>query len=157
MNPPAGDPGAPAPPPASGISPFWLAINDPAHPIVLFDGHCNLCNGAVQWIIKRDRRDRFRFASLQSGFAAAALSDLPNLPDSVVLMHKATIRTRSAAAIGIARGLGFPWSLAGAFWIIPAPIRDWLYTWVARNRYRWFGKQDACMVPTKQLRERFLG
>lgn len=150
---------APASPPIGGhpstISPVFVAINDPLHPIVMFDGHCNLCNGAVQWIIRRDRKARFRFASLQSSFARAALYDERSLPDSVVLMHKGTIRTRSAAAIGIARFLGFPWSLAAVFWIIPWPIRDLIYVWVAKNRYRWFGKRESCMVPTKELRARF--
>lgn len=143
-------------PPTAAISPFAMAMADPAHPIVMFDGHCNLCNGAVQWIIKRDRRARFRFASLQSRFAGAALHDYPTrLPDSVVLVHMNRIRTRSAAAIGVARLLGLPWSLATVFWIIPWPIRDLIYIWVAKNRYRWFGKRESCMVPSKELRARF--
>lgn len=137
----------------------------PDTPIILFDGVCNLCNASIQWIIRRDHRQRFRFASLQSPFARrtlAALAPESTLPDSVVLILPAVpgapprILLKSAAALGIARRLGPPWSLAAIFWIIPRPIRDHLYAWVARNRYRWFGKQDACMVPTPALRARFL-
>lgn len=159
MTPPVAPDNAPAAPPIGGqpgaISPVARGVSDAAHPIVMFDGHCNLCNGAVQWIIRRDKRARFRFASLQSGFAKAALYDERNLPDSVVLVHKGNVRTRSAAALAIARGLGLPWSLATVFWIVPSPVRDLIYMWIAKNRYRWFGKRDACMVPTKELRSRF--
>jgi len=130
-----------------------------AHPIVLFDGVCNFCNSAVAWIIRRDRRGVFRFASLQSsaGRAAVMAAHGPaELPDSVVLITGGVVLVRSDAAIAIVRGLGFPWSLACVALILPRPLRDGLYSWIARNRYRWFGKREACMVPEPHLRERFL-
>ena len=130
-----------------------------AHPVVLFDGVCNLCNSSVQWIIRRDRRAVFRFASLQSQAARRLLErHAPGrtLPDSVVLVADGRVLVRSSAALGIARRLGLPWSLAMAAWIVPRPVRDWVYGWVARNRYRWFGTREACMVPSKELRGRFL-
>ena len=132
-------------------------------PIILFDGLCNLCNGAVAWIITRDRARTFRFASLQSRAGQeviAAAGFVGQLPDSIVLVDaadgKPRLRTRSDATIGIARHLGFPWMLASLALILPRVLRDGLYSWVAANRYRWFGRQSACMVPTPELRSRFL-
>ncbi len=133
----------------------------PQPPIILFDGVCNLCNGAVQWILQRDRRRLFRFASLQSAAARNALglagTSLDQLPDSIVLIDEAGIHTRSAAALRIARHLGLPYSAAAALgWLMPRALRDNLYSWIARNRYGWFGRQNACMLPTPALRARFL-
>jgi predicted DCC family thiol-disulfide oxidoreductase YuxK len=129
-------------------------------PLILFDGECNLCNGAVQFVLRRDPRGRFRFAALQSDVAKAAIArvrpDGGPLPDSIVLLANGRLRTRSAAALGIARGLRFPWPLLTVFWLVPYPLRDVVYDWIAKNRYRWFGKRDQCMVPTPQLRARFL-
>jgi predicted DCC family thiol-disulfide oxidoreductase YuxK len=137
--------------------------------LVLFDGVCNVCNGSVRWIIARDRREapRFRFASLQSRAGREAIAgagrDLAALPDSLVLIEydrgggpgTPRVSTRSDAVIRIARRLGLPWSAAVAALALPRPVRDALYSWVARNRYRWFGKREACMVPTPELRARF--
>ncbi len=128
-------------------------------PVILFDGVCTMCSASVKWVIRRDRKQRFRFASLQSEFARAALARLAPgaaLPDSIVLLESGRVRTRSDAAIRIARLLGFPWCLGAAFRVVPPVLRDALYSWVARHRYKWFGKQDACMVPTPALRARFL-
>jgi predicted DCC family thiol-disulfide oxidoreductase YuxK len=123
--------------------------------IVLFDGVCNLCNGFVQFVLKRDPRGRFRFASLQSDVARRLLG--PDGPrETIVLLEAGKTYVRSAAALRIARGLRFPWPLLVIFAAIPRPIRDRLYDWVARNRYRWFGKREACMLPTPQMRGRFL-
>ena len=130
-----------------------------SNPIILFDGVCNLCSTVVLWIIARDTRAVFRFASLQSdaGRAALAAAGGPKkLPDSVVLIQDGRVLTCSDAAIGIAAELGFPWSLARAGLVVPRGVRDVVYRWIARNRYRWFGKQETCMVPTAALRERFL-
>lgn len=129
-----------------------------SNPIILFDGVCNLCSTVVRWVIARDKRAVFRFASLQSdaGRAALAAAGGPELPDSVVLIQSGRVLVSSDAAIGIAAGLGFPWSLARAGLVVPRGVRDVMYRWVARNRYRWFGKQETCMVPTAALRERFL-
>lgn len=131
----------------------------PEPPLILFDGVCNLCNGAVQFVVRRDPRARFRFAALQSAAAKAALAAAgagSPMPDSIVLVHRGRLRVKSAAALAIARGLRFPWPLCTAFWLIPAPVRDFVYDWIARHRYRWFGKAAQCWVPTPALRARFL-
>jgi len=128
-------------------------------PVILFDGVCNLCNAAVRWVIARDPHARFRFASLQSqaGRGALAASNAPSdLPDSIVLIADGRVLVRSEAAIAIAARLGVPWSFARVAGILPRGVRDGLYAWVARNRYRWFGRQNSCMLPTPELRTRFL-
>lgn len=132
---------------------------DPAPPVVLFDGVCNLCSGAVQFVIRRDPKARFRFASLQSaaGRALLARANAPAvLPDSIVLVADGRLRTKSAAALAIARGLRWPWPLCAVFWLVPYPLRDFVYDWIARHRYRWFGKSEACWLPSPELRARFL-
>jgi predicted DCC family thiol-disulfide oxidoreductase YuxK len=131
----------------------------PAGPLILFDGVCNLCNTAVQWVIERDRRGIFRFGVLQSeaGRAALGAAKTPtDLPDSIVLIDGPGVHIRSDAALRIARGLGFPWSLAVVARVVPRPLRDAVYSWVARNRYRWFGRRESCMVPTPELAARFV-
>ncbi|MFN3241432.1 MAG: thiol-disulfide oxidoreductase DCC family protein [Planctomycetota bacterium] len=132
---------------------------DREQPLILFDGDCNLCNGSVQFVIKRDPQAKFRFAALQSDAARSALvaaGVTGELPDSIVLVADGRVRTRSAAALAIARRLGGLWPLLSIFWLIPYPLRDLVYDWIARNRYRWFGKQETCWVPTTELRVRFL-
>jgi predicted DCC family thiol-disulfide oxidoreductase YuxK len=132
-------------------------------PVILFDGVCNLCSSSVRFIVERDPAAHFRFASIQSevgqklmrehGLApAVAGSD----PTSIVLVADGRAFERSAAALRIARRLRFPWLLLYGFVVVPRFLRDAVYDFVARHRYRWFGKQDACMVPTPELRERFL-
>jgi predicted DCC family thiol-disulfide oxidoreductase YuxK len=123
--------------------------------VVLFDGVCNLCNGAVQFIIRRDPHARFQFAALQSESAAKLLRAGPTL-DSIVLVEGDRVFTRSAAALRIARGLRFPWPLLSIFWLVPGPLRDLIYDWVASHRYAWFGKRDSCMLPSPELRQRFM-
>ena len=128
-------------------------------PLLLFDGVCNLCHGAVQWILKRDRKKRFRFAALQSQAGREAMAEAGHegpIPDSVVVIDDGRIDERSSAALKVASLLGFPWRLLMIFWIIPRPIRDAIYRWIARNRYRWFGKKDACPMPTPETIARFL-
>ena len=128
--------------------------------IILFDGVCNLCNGAVQFVIHRDPHGRFRFAALQSDAAKALVEKTwrgPSpLPDSIVYVQDGVAHVRSDAAIRIARDLGFPWSLLAIFTIVPRSLRDAVYDLVARRRLAWFGARDACMVPTPELRARFL-
>ncbi len=128
--------------------------------LVLFDGECNLCNGAVQFIIRRDRRNRFRFAALQSEAGQEQLRNhrLPgDVISTVVLIAGGNAYTRSDAALGIARRLDGLWPLCYAGIAVPRFLRDRVYDFIARHRYRWFGKKDACMVPTPDLRARFLG
>ena len=127
---------------------------------MLFDGVCNLCNATVQWIIRHDRRGRFRFASLQSRAAADAIASAREkpaaMPDSVILVDRGRVLTRSDAVISIGVELGFPWSLAAIARVVPRRLRDALYAWIAANRYRWFGRRESCIVPTAELRSRFL-
>ena len=138
-----------------------MSATQPSHeaPLILFDGVCNLCNGAVQFVLRRDGHARFRFAALQSKAGREALARagvLGQVPDSIVLLAGGRVRVKSAAALAIARGLRFPWPLVSVCWLVPYPLRDVVYDWVARNRYRWFGKREQCWVPTPELRARFL-
>lgn len=127
--------------------------------IVLFDGVCNLCDRSVQFIIRHDPTGRFRFASLQSDAGQTLLreygiADSP--PESIVLVEGDRLFTHSTAALRIARHLRFPWSLAAVFLLVPPPIRNSVYRMIARNRYRWFGKKEACLLPSPDIRARFL-
>jgi len=128
-------------------------------PVVLFDGVCNLCNSSVQFILKRDKKKQFLFASLQ-GKAGQALLRQFNLPVnelfSFILVDGDRYYVRSTAVLQMLKRLGGGWRLLYAFIIIPRFIRDAVYNWIARNRYKWFGKQESCWVPTPELRSRFL-
>lgn len=128
-------------------------------PIVLFDGVCNLCNRGVQFIIKRDKRKQFLFASLQ-GMTGQELLKKFNLPadnfNSFLLVEGDCVYTRSTAALRMLKKSGGGWKWLCIFIIVPPFIRDIVYNWIARNRYKWFGKKDECMIPTPELRERFL-
>ena len=135
--------------------------NSPSHQlqVILFDGVCNFCSASVSFIIARDPGGRFTFASLQSAAASRLLRGrltIASTPESLVLLQDDEIYTRSSAALRIARGLRFPWNLAYGLIVVPPVLRDWLYDLVARNRYRWFGRREECMVPTPALRARFL-
>lgn len=127
--------------------------------IVLFDGVCNLCNGAVQFLLRRDRRRRFRFAALQSAAGRALLAEY-GLPtetlETLVVLTGGRARLRSDAALHLARRLPWPWPLLAAFTILPRPLRDALYAFVARHRYRWFGRTESCMLPSAETADRFL-
>jgi predicted DCC family thiol-disulfide oxidoreductase YuxK len=130
------------------------------HAVVLFDGVCNLCNGFVQFVIPRDPHGHFRFAALQSPVAARLLAQArvtPGDAETVVLIEDGRAFFRSSAALRIARGLRFPWPLLYGLMVLPRPIRDWVYDLIARNRLRWFGQRDQCMIPEPGIRERFLG
>lgn len=134
-------------------------VTKPSGPILLFDGVCNLCHGSVQWLIAHDRAARFRFASLQSdaGRRLLAAHGLPQgAMDSVVLLDGDAHWTKSDAALECARRIGGVWALASLFALVPRPLRDAAYDFVARNRYARFGKRAACWVPTPELRARFL-
>lgn len=128
-------------------------------PIVFFDGVCNLCNGAVQWIIRHDPNAVFKLAALQSEKAKAIAGRLgwtTDEPQSIVLMVQDKIYQRSDAVLEICWILGGWWRVFYFFKIFPAFIRDAVYNFVARNRYRWFGKQEVCWMPTPELNARFL-
>ena len=126
--------------------------------IVLFDGVCNFCNSAVNFIIGRDRNGRFKFAPLQSatGERLKREHSIPANTDSLVLVENGKAYTHSTGALRIAKGLGGIWQLAYALIIVPKPVRDWFYNTFAKNRYKWFGKKEVCMMPTSAIKERFL-
>ncbi len=128
-------------------------------PLILFDGVCNLCSSSVLFIIKRDSKSVFRFASLQSELGKNLLHEF-NLPvtdfNSVLLIHNNKVYQKSNAALEITRHLRGLWPMLYAFMIIPAFIRNGVYNWIASNRYKWFGKKDACMIPTPELKSRFI-
>jgi predicted DCC family thiol-disulfide oxidoreductase YuxK len=128
-------------------------------PIILFDGVCNLCNGAVQFIIERDKKQHFRFASLQSKTgqeyqqkAGLAIDKI----DTILLVENGKIYQKSTAALRIARHLDGLWSILYIFIIVPPFIRNAVYDFIAKNRYKWFGKQDSCWMPTPDLKKLFL-
>jgi predicted DCC family thiol-disulfide oxidoreductase YuxK len=126
---------------------------------VLFDGHCNLCNGAVVFIIRRDRQCYFNFASLQSEAAIRLLKSVgveQVSGDSIILIETGKVYDRSTAALRIAKKLNRLWPLLYIFIIIPSPLRDAIYSWIARNRYRWFGRREECMVPDSRTKIRFI-
>jgi predicted DCC family thiol-disulfide oxidoreductase YuxK len=127
--------------------------------IVLFDGVCNLCNDAVNFIIKHDKRNRFLFASLQS-VEAQKLIQQAKKPmkelNSIVLIQHHTFYYKSSAALHIAKKLNGLYPLLYVFIIVPPFIRNLVYDWIARNRYKWFGKKETCMIPTKELQDKFL-
>ena len=128
--------------------------------IILFDGVCNLCDSSVQYVIKHDKKDIFRFVSLQSDLGQKILKHIginPIHTDSIVLYEPGiSYYYKSTAALEIAKGLSGIFTLATIFKILPAGIRDFVYDYVAKNRYKWYGKKDACMIPTPELRAKFL-
>lgn len=136
--------------------PFKLSYS---HPILLFDGVCNLCNNWIQFVIERDPDARFRFAPLQSEIAQNLLSECGyqgEALDSVVLIENGEYYAKSSAVIRTARHLGGAYRLLGPFRFVPARVRNVCYDFVANRRYGWFGKREQCMMPTPDIRERFL-
>ena len=129
------------------------------HPVVLFDGVCNLCNGSILFIIKRDPRRRFRFASLQSEAGQALLREHHQPTEkfeAMILIENGMLFRKSSAALWVARRLSSPWAFLSIFLIVPPFLRDIVYDFIARRRYKWFGRQDVCMVPTPELKSLFL-
>ena len=127
--------------------------------IVLFDGVCNFCNASVNFVIERDRAGYFKFAPLQSeiGDELSAKHGIDKIDtDSVIVVENEKAYTHSSGALRIAKRLDGAWSLLYAFVIVPKPIGDFFYKLFARNRYRWFGRQEACMMPTPEVRARLL-
>ena len=128
-------------------------------PVILFDGVCNLCTGSVRFVIERDARKQFRFASLQSPVAEKLVGaqgrDGDRLESVVLVVGERTYR-KSTAALLIARRLDGLWPLLSALLVIPRPLRDAVYDWIGKRRYRLFGKRDVCWKPRPELAERFL-
>lgn len=129
------------------------------HPILFFDGLCNLCTASVQFIIRHDPKQQFRFASLQSTTARSILGQsalATDKPDSFLLWENGTVYSRSEAALRVTKRLSGAWPLLYVFSIVPVGIRDGIYNIVARNRYRWFGRKNECWVPSAALQQLFL-
>jgi len=128
--------------------------------IILFDGVCNLCNNAINFIIEHDKKDVFRFASLQSDLGKKMVSERgidPEVLDSIILIEPGVAYyEKSTAALKIAKDLSGGYSLLSYFSFLPNFIRDGVYDIVAANRYSWFGKKESCMIPTPELKGKFL-
>jgi predicted DCC family thiol-disulfide oxidoreductase YuxK len=128
--------------------------------LILFDGVCNLCNSSVQFVIKRDKKDKFRYAALQSEIGQEIIEKFKidtSKTDSIILYsNNKGISYKSTAALKIASKLGFPTNILTVFFIIPAIIRNVVYDYIAKNRYKWYGKKDHCMIPTPELKSKFL-
>jgi predicted DCC family thiol-disulfide oxidoreductase YuxK len=135
-----------------------------SHPVLLYDGICGFCNKTVQHILKKDKRRTMLFAALQSEYGKSILTRHPELNgvDSLVFVepldfaYLEQVFVRSDAALRVASYLGGPWKIALVAYVIPRPIRDYLYDQFAKRRYRWFGKQDTCLLPPPEVRSRFL-
>lgn|SRR5690606_1957947 len=129
------------------------------HNIILFDGICNLCNAAINLVIERDKKDIFKFATLQSDIGQELTSNYKidsSKVDSIILIDGEKHYTKSTAALRIAKQLSGAYPLLYGFVILPKPFRDVVYDYIARNRYKWFGKMDNCRVPTPELIQKFL-
>lgn len=129
--------------------------------IILFDGVCNLCNGAIQFVIKRDKKDVFRYAALQSEIGRQMIAERgidTSKTDSIILVEPGVAYfTKSEAALEIAKEFGGLWPLLQVFSWMPASIRNIVYDFIAKHRYKWFGRKDQCMIPTPELQAKFLG
>jgi predicted DCC family thiol-disulfide oxidoreductase YuxK len=131
-----------------------------AYSIVLFDGVCRFCNGWVQFILQRDKHDRFRFSPLQSDYAQGLLvaSQLQNASmDSIILVEGNNMLTHSSAVLQVFKRLGGGWSLLAWLKVVPRPARDAIYRFIAKRRYRLFGKYNSCMIPNANVRSKFIG
>ncbi|MFI0428957.1 thiol-disulfide oxidoreductase DCC family protein [Mariniflexile sp. HMF6888] len=128
--------------------------------LILFDGVCNLCNSSVQYVIKHDKNNVFLFAALQSDIGQQIIETYKidtNKVDSILLYTpEKGVDYKSTAALKIASQLGFPQNLMTAFFIIPPFIRNWVYDYIAKNRYKWYGKKESCWIPTPELKSKFL-
>ncbi|WP_419960163.1 thiol-disulfide oxidoreductase DCC family protein [Psychrobacillus sp. BM2] len=126
--------------------------------IILFDGECNFCDASVQFIIKRDPKGYFQFAAQQSdiGVTLRTKYAVADTLDSILVIDQHKVYNSSDAALHISKHLNGLWSLLYVLMIIPKPIRNLVYKFIAKNRYAWFGKKDSCMIPAPEIRNRFL-
>ncbi len=129
-------------------------------PVVLFDGYCNLCNGAVTFILKNEADSTLLFSSLSSNAGKQFLQERwtqdSAVPDSIIVIDRDGIYVKSDAALYIAGHLKTPWRFLSYFKWVPRPVRDVVYDLIARNRYRVFGRQDTCMIPQPECISRFI-
>lgn len=126
--------------------------------VVLFDGVCNLCNTSVDFIVRYEKEDTLKFASLQSEYGKALVqkAGMTDVPDSILFYSNGELQVKSKAVLSICSYLKFPYRLLNVFRFVPKPIVDKFYEYIARNRYRWFGTKDSCRVPTAEERGKFL-
>lgn len=127
-------------------------------PVIFFDGVCNLCNAAVQFVIRHDQQGKFKFTPLQAEYAKVHLIgqiDEKKL-NTILLLEKGKLYSKSSAALRVARQLNGLLPLLSVFLIVPKFIRDWVYDLISKNRYKWWGKRESCWVPTPELKSRFL-
>jgi predicted DCC family thiol-disulfide oxidoreductase YuxK len=127
--------------------------------IIFFDGVCNLCNASIDFIIKRDKKDKFLVGALQDGVSKKVLSDYTvkeDYLDSLVLLEERKIFYKSTAALKIAKNLTGLWPVFYPLILLPEGFRDFIYDWVAKNRYRWFGKKNTCRLPNPEEKAKFL-
>ncbi|MEZ4933573.1 MAG: thiol-disulfide oxidoreductase DCC family protein [Saprospiraceae bacterium] len=141
----------------TSISPD-LPIMHSSYPIILFDGVCNFCNDSVNTLIKLDKKGVFKFAPIQSEVGQRYLESFDYTDDlsTVVLICDGRLYTKSDAALQTFKHLGGWWRFLRVFTIVPRPIRNAVYDFIAKNRYKWFGKKESCMIPTPDVRARFL-
>ena len=126
--------------------------------IIFFDGHCMLCNHTVDIVLKLDRKQRLKFASLQSELAKKILPKQPGqADDTVIFFNDGKIFIKSTAILNIAGYLGFPYTASRIFYLLPRPVRDWFYDFISRHRFKWFGKRPTCRVPDRLTEGRILG
>jgi predicted DCC family thiol-disulfide oxidoreductase YuxK len=129
--------------------------------LILFDGVCNLCNSSVLYVIKRDKNGKFLFAPLESDIGNKIIQKFSidtKETDSILLYNplKDSLTYKSTAALLIAKQLGFPINILTLFLIVPKAIRNWVYNYIAKNRYKWYGKKESCMIPTPELKAKFI-
>lgn len=128
--------------------------------LILFDGVCNLCNTSIQYVIQNDKKNQFMFAALESRTGQKIINhyniDTSKLDSILLYSRENGLSTKSTAALTIANQLSFPLNLMGLFIVIPPFIRDTVYDFIATNRYKWFGKKEVCMIPTPELKSKFL-
>ena len=126
--------------------------------IVFFDGFCTLCNRSIDFLLRNDQKRRLKYASLQSVIADKILqsSHVQQTEDTVIFYDRGRIYQKSTAVLRIAGNLGFPYSSAVVLFIIPRPLRDWVYDFIARNRHKWFGKRAHCRVPDEDTKGRII-
>ena len=135
-----------------------MSISKENSKVILFDGVCNLCNNSVKFIIKNDKRDIFKFAPLQSEYGINVQNRHNiniNEINSIILINGEKIFTKSNAALRIAKDLGAPYFIFYIFIVIPVFIRNFIYDFIAKNRYKWFGKMESCMIPSNELKNKF--
>lgn len=129
------------------------------HPLIVFDGECMLCSANARFVLRHDRRRRFRLTTAQSPLGRALYRHFRLRSDeegTIIVLDRGRLFTDSDAALAIPAALGWPWRLAAGLGIVPRPLRDRLYRWVARNRFRWFGRRETCWLPAPADSDRIL-